>query len=79
MPLDLQPNPWKAGDRVRVRTGSDVPERLRGLVGTVTGADFWSLGPNDCNTSIALDDDHFDGTPILNDRLLEALGEITEP
>lgn len=65
------PNPWKAGDRVRV--GPDGPPQFVGRVGTVESGGGMSLGiPNEFNTRVALDDwEHGDARPIFNDMVLE--------
>lgn len=71
--FNIHPNPWKTGDRVRVRADADAV-KMRGRTGTVVGADRMVLGtPNDFNTSVQLDDwDPALGTPIFNDGALEA-------
>lgn len=69
--FDPRPNPFKTGDRVRVR--DDCPHTaMRGMTGTVLGASGMSLGiPNDYNTSVELDDWPHDGVPIFHDGSLE--------
>ena len=66
-----RPNPWKPGDRVRVR--EDCPHtRMRGMTGVVLGASSVSLGiPNDYNTRVRLDDWRGSGQPIFHDASLQ--------
>lgn len=65
----VHPNPWKEGDRVRVKRGPSA-----GRTGTVEAASGMCLGtPNEYNTRVNLDDwEHGDARPLFNDMALEA-------